>query len=349
MKQITFFLFTILFFAACSSNSDTPTPTTNAEDWLIPRNQVFDGGPGKDGIPSVDTPEFDAASAANLSNEQLVIGIKVGEEVRAYPHTILDWHEIVNDDFNNGEAYAITYCPLTGTAIGWNRQITPDIKTTFGVSGLLYNTNLIPYDRETDSNWSQMRLDCVNGELQSQKIETYPLVETTWGAFKNLYPDAQVMNTNTEFNRSYGQYPYGTYRTDENIIFPIDNDDLRLPRKERVLGVIANDEVSVFRFGSFAGSELRAIAIEIGGQDFVVFGSESQGIMMAFLDETITGETISFPNSELRTDALVDNNGTTWNIFGESADGQQLKTADAYIGYFFAWGAFYPQVEIYDF
>jgi len=142
----------------------------------------------------------------------LVIGFAQGDDARAYPHFILDWHEIVNDRVGDIHI-AVTYCPLTGTGIGWEREINGSV-TTFGVSGLLFNSNLIPYDRNTDSNWSQIRLDCVNGDLIGTEAETHVLVETTW---KTMYPKTLVMSMNTGYNRSYGNYPYGNYRTAREI------------------------------------------------------------------------------------------------------------------------------------
>ena len=128
------------------SGNNSPGPGSGDPSWLIPNNQVFDGGPGKDGIPAlVNPPMFDASQAIYLSDNDLVIGYKVGNDARAYPHKILDWHEIINDDIN-GKPVAIIYCPLTGTAIAWSRFIEGSV-STFGVSGLLYNTNLMPYDR----------------------------------------------------------------------------------------------------------------------------------------------------------------------------------------------------------
>ena len=167
----------------------------------------------------------------------MVLIIKVGDVVKAYPHPILDWHEIVNDDIQ-GKKLAITYCPLTGTGIAWNRMLEGS-ETTFGVSGLLYNTNLMPYDRLTNSTWSQQRLDCVNGQLRGQTAETYTLVETTFETMKKFYPKGLVLNTETGFNRSYGRYPYGDYKiNDERLVFPISKEDRRLDLKERTLGVL---------------------------------------------------------------------------------------------------------------
>ena len=138
------------------NSNKRPSSNSLQNEWLIPEGLVRDGGPGKDGIPAISDPKFTQASAVDyLKDEDLVIGLKYNEEIKVYPHIILDWHEIVNDEIDEF-AFALTYCPLTGTAINWNRKLN-GITTTFGVSGLLYNSNLIPYDRETDSNWSQMQ------------------------------------------------------------------------------------------------------------------------------------------------------------------------------------------------
>ncbi|MEO0897516.1 MAG: DUF3179 domain-containing protein [Bacteroidota bacterium] len=223
---------------------DPPDPAAKIEvstnsEWLIPSTRVFDGGPGKDGIPSLENLVFRLADRVDfMAPEDLVIGFRVGDDIRAYPHKILDWHEIVNDDVDDQVFTSITYCPLTGTASAWNREIGGKV-TTFGVSGLLYNTNLMPYDRETDSYWSQMRFDCVNGSSIGQEIEVQMIVETSWNTWLNLYPNSIVLTPETGFNRNYQQYPYGDYRTnDNNIIFPLEYDDQRLPRKERVHAVI---------------------------------------------------------------------------------------------------------------
>ncbi|HKK66590.1 MAG TPA: DUF3179 domain-containing (seleno)protein, partial [Bacteroidales bacterium] len=162
-----------------SNNSTSPDEKTDDNGWLIPFAEVHDGGPGKDGIPAIDDPKFiNAKEADYLNDDDLILGFADGGEVRAYPHKILDWHEIVNDDTPN-HSLAVIYCPLTGTGIGWDRNVG-DKKTTFGVSGLLYNSNIIPYDRATDSNWSQLLLKSVNGNLISTRPIIHNLVETSW-------------------------------------------------------------------------------------------------------------------------------------------------------------------------
>ena len=357
-------LFSLLLFLgfACSTDSgetvpQTPTgpaPSTPIDPWLIPDNQILDGGPGKDGIPSIDVPSFSSISEINfLNDEDLVIGIKVGDEVRAYPHPILDWHEIVNDMVED-VAVAVTYCPLTGTAIGWDRRLDNTL-TTFGVSGLLFNTNLMPYDRATDSYWSQMRLDCVKGSFSGTRIEFVPLVETTWATWKQLYPDSRVLNTNTGFDRDYGRYPYGPYRTNNSmLIFPIEPDDPRLPRKERVLGIIVNEVAKAYRFNNFPGSEITIVQDQFQGRKLVIAGSTDRNFLVAYESELEDGTALEFLPIEGDVEPgviMLDTEGNQWNLFGEAVAGpragEKLITTESFMGYWLAWGAFYPDLEIY--
>ena len=118
-----------------------------------------------------------------MDPDDLVIAIQTGEGVKAYSHPVLDWHEIANDELPAGKNLALTYCPLTGTAIGWNNDINGE-KTTFGVSGLLYNSNLMPYDRASNSTWSQMSHKCVNGALIGTEIETFHLIEMNFNTLE---------------------------------------------------------------------------------------------------------------------------------------------------------------------
>ncbi len=221
-------------------------------DWAIPSNRVLDGGPGKDGIPSLENLNFITPNEVGyLQDDDLVVGFKVGEDVRAYPHRILDWHEIVNDLLGDDVYVSINYCPLTGTASAWNRVINNEI-STFGVSGKLYSTNLMPYDRATDSYWSQMRFDCVNGSRIGEKAKTFMVVETTWTTWRTMFPQSQVLTPQTGFNRDYTRYPYGDYMTnDDFLIFPLEYDDTRLGRKERVHGVIINGQAKVYPLDLF--------------------------------------------------------------------------------------------------
>ena len=218
--------------------------------WLVPSNEVRSGGVGRDGIPAISNPKFVKASQVSfLDDDDLLIAFKHGDQIKAYPHDILDWHEIVNDSFDNLN-FSIVYCPLTGTGTVWGRTIDGKT-TTYGVSGLLYNTNIVPYDRATGSNWSQLYDRSINGSNIGKKAKNYMPLETTWATFKKLYPDADVMSTSTGFNRSYGNYPYGSYRTNDGLIFPVKYNDDRLPPKERVHAVIINNKAKAFKFENF--------------------------------------------------------------------------------------------------
>ncbi len=219
-------------------------------EWLLPSTEVYDGGPGKDGIPALSNPQMmEGQNGIYVKADDLILGYVSGDEVRAYPHKILDWHEIVNDVVNN-KKIVISYCPLTGTGIGWSQELN-GISSTFGVSGFLYNSNLIPYDRETDSYWSQIRLDCVKGSRKGEKIQTIQLIETTWQTWLNMYPETKVLSTNTGYSRNYDKFPYGNYKVSDGLFFPVSFDDDRLHKKEVVHGVIIKDKVKIYRFEHF--------------------------------------------------------------------------------------------------
>ena len=321
------------------------------DDWSIPRDEIIDGGPGKDGIPALEEPEFILAAEADyMSDDELVIGFVTGGEARAYPHHILDWHEIVNDRVGELDI-AVTYCPLTGTGIGWNRKINGGL-TTFGVSGLLYNSNLIPYDRNTNSNWSQIRLDCVNGKLRGTEVETYPLIETTWLTWKRMYPFTKVLSRNTGHNRDYGRYPYGSYRTEEDfLIFPVANSDDRVPNKERVLAVILTEDARVYRFAEFSDS-VTVVHDSFTGKKLVIAGNQEDNFLVAFLNDLPDGSELSFSSVQGEYPVVMtDNEGNMWDVNGLAVAGPRkdarLSSPPSFLGYWFSFAAFYPDLSIY--
>lgn len=350
-------LFFILLIVIACSKEEVPTSNSGvpvAADWLIPEDEVRDGGPGKDGIPAISAPNFSSVAQTQfLDPTDLVITIKTAEGIRAYPHPILDWHEIVNDDLPSGERLSLTYCPLTGTAIGWNGTLN-GTKTTFGVSGLLYNSNLLPYDRATDSYWSQMSHKCVKGELTGTEIETFQTIEMNFNTLRELYPDAQVLNTETGFNRNYGQYPYGDYRfNNSSLIFPVSNTDDRVASKERVLGVVIFDRVRTYRFNSFMEEEVNIVEDRFQGKDLVVIGSQAKNFIVAFENSLSDGTKLTFePVQGSLPIVMEDNEGNKWDIFGEAVEGprQGTKLPEVlnYVGYWFSWAAFNKDLEIYE-
>lgn len=337
--------------------ADVPEPgeTPNPNQWLV--SPVFDGGPGKDGIPALEDPVMIATSQASYLREtDLVIGFVEGDEARAYPHPILDWHEIINDAVG-GKEIAISYCPLTGTGIGYDRVIN-NTQTTFGVSGLLYENNLIPYDRATDSNWSQMLMKSVNGVLIGTQAKVVRVIETSWSTWKKMFPGTKVVSTNTGHDRPYDRYPYvrgaSDYRDDHNfVLFPIGFDDKRLQRKDRVHGIIVNQRTKVYPFNSFGGQKT-VINDVVNGQPVVVGVSGADNLIVSYL-RTVSGVDLEFEivtdNFEIYPFNLRSDDGTIWNVLGKAVSGprvgQQLVPTLSYNSFWFAWGTFFRGADIY--
>ncbi len=342
MKNILFFL--AVFLLACGSEE---TQNNQNSEWLIPISEVFDGGPGKDGIPAVDDPKFDNLSDVDfVADDELVIGMVHDGIAKAYPHTILDWHEIVNDEISD-ISFGLTYCPLTGTGIAWDRNINGS-KTTFGVSGKLYNTNLIPYDRASDSYWSQMRLVCVNGDLIGSKISTFSIIETSWATWKKAYPNTLVLNRDTGFDRNYGEYPYNDYRTNHsNIIFPVSNLDSRLPAKERVLGLVDGDTKKIYSINLFENG--RVIEDMIDGNSVLVIGSKEVNFIVAFDNQNFSDLTYVTDQLPIIAEDLDGNRiSLTGEVVSGPLAGTMLNSKKGFMGFFFAFGAFYDGIQIFE-
>ncbi|MCA1801491.1 MAG: DUF3179 domain-containing protein [Rhodothermaceae bacterium] len=338
----------ILFTTSCdsvSSDSETGIPQSQDGTWLIPENQIFVGA-GKDGIPSVDGPSFSTVGEISfMQDDELILGIKVKDEIKGYPHSVLNYHEIINDRIADIPV-AITFCPLTGSGTAWSRVINGE-ETTFGVSGLIHKNNLIAYDRATNNFWSQMKEMSVHGSLQREKTATYQLVEMNWKAWRESFPESQVMNRNTGFARNYHIYPYGRNynRDNNNIIFPIHREDDRLERKALAHGVYYDIDLHIFPFDSFQ-DKIQVIHRTINGNDIVVAGSLEYEMVISLSRETEDGTVLTFTESEKELPVLMaDNEGNEWNVFGEcisgSRIGERLSHIPAYNAYWFAWVDFY--------
>ena len=236
--------------------------------------------------------------------------------------------------------------------IGWNREVNGEV-TSFGVSGLLYNTNLIPYDRKTDSNWSQMLLQSVNGPQMGTDIETHPLLETTWATWKERFPDSQVMNMNTGYNRDYSRYPYGSYKTNhELLLFPISVDDGRLPRKERGLGLLVDGQARFYPLRRFPGQAPVVVQESYRGVDLVIIGNKSANYIAAYHRQLPDGTRLEFSPREDESGIFLDDQlGNAWDLFGIAVEGPMkgasLPPTQSFVGYWFAWAAFYPSPSIY--
>ncbi|MFU8892963.1 MAG: DUF3179 domain-containing protein, partial [Luteolibacter sp.] len=213
-------------------------------DLLIKRDAIKSGGPPRDGIPSIDAPKYIAPGKADfMQDEDVVLSYTHDGTTRAYPLRVLVWHEIVNETIN-GKPILVTYCPLCGTAMIFDRKVGEKVRS-FGVSGLLYQSDVLMYDREDESLWSQLGMKAISGPLSGTELEWLPSEHLTWKAWKAKYPDGEVLSTDTGHRRNYGARAYANYFDSPNIMFPVPKHNEALPDKEWVVGVLADDGKAV--------------------------------------------------------------------------------------------------------
>ncbi len=258
------------------------------------RENFAGGGPQKDGIPAIDNPVYllpaEAELYENLRPEDVVFGVDYKGKVLALPQKIMYWHEILNDEVG-GENISVTYCPLTGSVIGYRER-------NLGVSGMLYNSNLVMYDRETDSNIPQMLGQAVDGPLKGVTLETFDVVVTTWEKWRAAHPDTLVLSRKTGFRRTYDDPPYQGYETALLVWFPVAARSDRYHSKR------------------------------------IIHGIEYDGLALAVLKENVgTGITYETPNDLLTItyDRELDTVQVT------AASGREVKDYDAYWFAWFAY------------
>jgi hypothetical protein len=317
---------------------------TNNVKHLVPLDEIKSGGPPKDGIPSIDRPKFVSAQNADfISADDLVIGLRIGNEVKAYPLFILVWHEIVNDRIG-GIPVAVTYCPLCFTSQVFER-IVNDEETEFGTSGKLYNSNLVMYDRNTDSMWSQALAKSIVGPLTGYELKRVPFDLARWSDWKTLYPDTVVLSTNTGFSRPYGVDPYGDYYTDSRIVFPVKHSDDRMHPKEIILGFHDDRSFKAYKMSDVESEKI--INDQVGDQKLVLI-SVTPYAVRAF-DRMIDGQALEFTYSE---EKIMDKQtGSVWDFDGKAIsgplNGKNLQQIPYDIGFWFEWVAFYPSTVTY--
>ncbi|MDD9867824.1 MAG: DUF3179 domain-containing protein [Candidatus Campbellbacteria bacterium] len=225
----------------------------------IDRRSLLSGGPPKDGIPSMDSPQFDNKDTTPFGDDELIIGVFHNGEAKAYPYGILNWHEIVNDTIG-GLPIAVSYCPLCETNSVFIRMIDGE-ETTFGVSGKLYHSCLVMYDRKTDSLWVQPWGIGALGEKTNDVLERIPAYRTELGKWVEKYPDTKILSTKTGHRRNYSSYPYGTYYTNDLLIFPVRNQESREVSVKETNFVVFESVDNVF--GRFLSTLLSKIALTI--------------------------------------------------------------------------------------
>lgn len=216
----------------------------------VPHELILSGGPAKDGIPSLDNPKFIFVSDVNfLKDTDRILGINYQGIKKAYPIKIMNYHEVVNDDLN-GQAVVITFCPLCRSGIAYSANIKGE-KHSFGVSGLLYNSDVLLYDRETESLWSQIMSTAISGPLKGHHLTAIPMQNTTWKDWKQQQPNTLILSTETGYRRDYTSNPYINYELDNSIWFPITAQNASYPAKSLVIGLEIEG-----KFKSYPFSEL---------------------------------------------------------------------------------------------
>ena len=308
MMQVVKVYFIVLFLSFWTTIGSAQSKNGfNLENSLIPYNQIFSGGPSKEGIPAIDKPLFVVADKASfLDDDSVVLGINYKGLSKAYPINILNWHEIVNDTFNSIPV-VITFCPLCGSGMAFLASIENKAHT-FGVSGLLYNSDVLLYDRQTESLWSQLMTQAVSGQHKGRQLQSLPVLQTSWQNWKTKFPDTLVLSTETGYSRNYNDSPYAAYLKSPQTMFPLSSVSRRYHPKQAVLGIEVNGQFKVYPF----------IELEKGGAEF---------------SDTFNGNSMII---------RYDKKYRTASIFN-----QQGKQLPAVKTFWFAWYAFHPKTKVY--
>ena len=329
----------------------------------VPYKEFISGGPPRDGIPPIDDPSFVITSDADawLGDQEPVIALEIGGDARAYPLQILTWHEIANDVVG-GVPATITFCPLCNSAIVFDRRLD-GVTYDFGTSGMLRLSDLVMWDRQTQSWWQQFTGEGVVGELAGKRLTMLPAFIVSYADFKDANPDGVVLSRDTGFSKPYGRNPYVGYDRADSPPFLFTGDlDGRLLPMDRVVTVSVGDVDAAVPY-SILESE-RAVNYAIGGQDVAVLfksgttsaldqssisGSRDVGATGVF-DPNLEGRKLTF---RADGDRFVDSEtGSTWNILGKGIEGPlagKALTPMVHADHFwFSWGAFKPDTIIYQ-
>jgi len=278
--------------------------TSNA---IIPRDRILAGGPPPDGIPSIDKPKFVNVVAVDFlkKNDEVIIYTQA-DQTRIYPFRILVWHEIVNDQFGD-QSIAVTYCPLCGTAMVFDRRLDGAV-LEFGVSGLLYNSDVLLFDRQTESLWTQLGRKCVSGKHAGKKLGWLASKQMTWAAAKEKYPNAQTLSLETGYQKKYDGEAYASYKSSPRNSFPVNFNREELERKAWILGIEINGIAKAYPIKELVGTKR--------------------------IDDTINHTKISVTyDADSR--------------FGSVVNRETNEPVPSVRSYWFAWQAFYPETEIW--
>jgi len=252
-------------------------------------NDFMSGGPKKDGIPALTDPSFVSAEKANfLKSTDMIVGISIDGQAKAYPIKILNWHEVVNDKLSD-VSYAVTWCPLTKSAVTFDREVQGQT-LEFGVSGLLYNSNVVMYDRNHDGLWSQMKMGGLTGELSAENLDLLPSELTTWDAWHQAHPDTLVLSRKTGYFRKYNTDPYGSYHNSSQTMFPLSKNDNRLPLKSLVIGIKIGDIAKAYPLNKIQ----EPIEDKIAGVNIIVYSGENQSAVIKDKDGNVLPSVVAY-------------------------------------------------------
>ncbi len=281
--------------------------TERGVKYIIDPNKILSGGPPKDGIPSIDNPRYVTVDEADewIADNELVLAIIYKGVKRVYPLQIMVWHEIVNDEIA-GDPLLITYCPLCGSGIAFERTLN-DEEVEFGTSGKLYNSNLVMYDRKTNTYWTQIGGQAIVGELTGMKLNPISIETVVWRDWKKAHPDSEVLSQETGFIRPYGRDPYGSYYEDSLLFFPVEETDDRIHPKTVIFGIEVDGVFKAYREEDL--KELGEIEDSVGGVNVKVERDDA-GIV---------------------------------KITNQNTGAEIVKERD----FWFAWYAFHPETELY--
>lgn len=278
-------------------------------DSLIDKKDIIQGGPPRDGIPAISKPNYVGVNDATfMKPDDIVLGFEIGNAAFAYPRYILNWHEIVNDEVA-GSAFMISYCPLCGSGMAFSSDVGGK-RLSFGVSGLLYNNDLLFYDQQTESLWSQIESRAISGDFAGNKLQQLYLEHTSWDAWRKKHPATKVLTEDQGFKRNYRHEPYSGYDTSSQVFFKtMRNAPSEFHSKEKVLGLTIGEESKAYPF-----SELRKHGA-------------------ALFDDQLAG--IKY--------RVVWNAGTDFATI-ESLDSNTLTPT---VAFWFAWYDFHPETQIF--
>jgi hypothetical protein len=337
-----------------NTGSINPTSIAKADEEkknnIVPLDQIVSGGPPPDGIPSIDKPKFISIQDANkyLEDLELVLGLSINGDVRAYPLQILVWHEIVNDKVGDVPV-AVTYCPLCFTNQVFNRTLDNGQILEFGTSGKLYNSNLVMYDRTTKSLWSQAMAQGIVGKLAGVKLDRIPFDIAYWKEWKQLYPESKVLSRDTGSTRPYGADPYGDYYTNGDVLFPVSNRDDRLGLKEIVIGFENNGQYKAFKLQEIENKKV--INDQVNGKPIALFSLHP--FMVRAYDPVVNGKVLEFSYNAKDQNFIDKQTNSLWNFEGKAISGQmkgkQLTRLSYDEGFWFEWVAFHPKTELYKY